>query len=138
MRRALVFTAAALAGLAALGAVAWTWLTAREPVPDASDYALDLAALRELARESAGPLPVSLHSALVAEASLPARRSSPARASSRTRWSTRSSRSRTRTASPSSIPASHPTTWRRRWAAEPSTRPPGSPCAMPSAGRARW
>lgn len=71
MGRALRIAAISVAALAVLGLAGWSWLTAREAVPEASDYRLELPALRRAAAELPGPRPVALHSALVAEASLP-------------------------------------------------------------------
>jgi glyoxylase-like metal-dependent hydrolase (beta-lactamase superfamily II) len=66
-RRALL----ALVALGLLGGGGWLWLTAREDVPVASDYTIDLGALRTLAGSRPGPKPARIRSALVAETSLP-------------------------------------------------------------------
>jgi glyoxylase-like metal-dependent hydrolase (beta-lactamase superfamily II) len=54
-----------------MGGGAWRWLTAREAVPAHSDYTIDLSELRALADSLPGPGPESIHSALVADTSLP-------------------------------------------------------------------
>lgn len=59
----------ALLVVVALGA-GW-YLTRREPVPEKSDYTLDLGELRKLASELPGPLPVGVNNEQVAVGSLP-------------------------------------------------------------------
>jgi len=71
MRRFLAIALAVLAVLAVVAAGAWTWLTAKEPVPQESDYVLSIEELRRLADAVPGAKPVAVYSALVAEASLP-------------------------------------------------------------------
>jgi glyoxylase-like metal-dependent hydrolase (beta-lactamase superfamily II) len=52
-------------------AVAYRTLTAREAVPDVSDYAIDLSELRRVAGTLPGDHPVEIRSALLAETTLP-------------------------------------------------------------------
>lgn len=61
----------ALVALVGVGAAAWSWLTAREAVPEQSDYTIDLDALRALAAAEPGPGPREIQSILVAEADMP-------------------------------------------------------------------
>jgi glyoxylase-like metal-dependent hydrolase (beta-lactamase superfamily II) len=60
-----------LAVLLALAGGAYLWLTAREAVPDRSDYAVDVDELRRLADSLPGERPLAVASALVAETSAP-------------------------------------------------------------------
>jgi glyoxylase-like metal-dependent hydrolase (beta-lactamase superfamily II) len=60
-----------LLAVVAVGAGAYLWLTAREPVPERSDYVLDLGELRSVASSLAGSPPAEMASALIAEGSLP-------------------------------------------------------------------
>jgi len=53
------------------GFAAWRWLTAREAVPETSDYAIDLEALRGAVGSMAGPGPRAIETILVAEADMP-------------------------------------------------------------------
>lgn len=69
--KALRILAGIAAVLLAVGYGGWSWLTAREDVPETSDYALDLAALRELAASIPGPLPLRVNHQIVAHAILP-------------------------------------------------------------------
>ncbi len=55
----------------ALGYLGWLYLTAREAIPEQSDYVIDLRALREMATASGEPLPLRVNHQLVAESSLP-------------------------------------------------------------------
>jgi glyoxylase-like metal-dependent hydrolase (beta-lactamase superfamily II) len=71
MGRVLRIAGITLAVLAIIGFGAWSWLTAREAVPEASAYAIDLAELRELAEAIPGPGPRQIQSILVAEADMP-------------------------------------------------------------------
>lgn len=71
MSRAAKILLGMLALLAAAGTGAFLWLTARQPVPDRSDYGIDLPALRALASSIPGALPTEVASALFAEAALP-------------------------------------------------------------------
>jgi glyoxylase-like metal-dependent hydrolase (beta-lactamase superfamily II) len=60
-----------LAVLLLVGGGAFVWLTAREPVPETSDYVLSLDELRALADSLPGAKPVAVRSELVADAALP-------------------------------------------------------------------
>jgi len=57
--------------LAVVAGAAWLRLTAREMPPDTSDWAFDLAEIRQLAGSLPGPAPLRVNAELVAEASLP-------------------------------------------------------------------
>ena len=71
MPRWLRIALAAVAVLLFAGAVLWRWLDAREPVPETTDYRIDLDELGRLAASLPGPKPRAVRSALVADASLP-------------------------------------------------------------------
>lgn len=57
--------------LVVAGGAAWAWLTAREAVPEHSDYRIDLAELRALAASLPGAAPHEIRTQLVAETTLP-------------------------------------------------------------------
>lgn len=71
MRRFLRIAAIAIAVLAVVGFFAFRYLTAREPIPEESSYALDLNEIRRLASTPAGDKPVRINFEKVADASLP-------------------------------------------------------------------
>jgi glyoxylase-like metal-dependent hydrolase (beta-lactamase superfamily II) len=71
MRRIARISLAVLAVLALAAWGAWSYLTAREGVPETSDYALDVEELRRLAASLPGPRPLRVNHELVAEAALP-------------------------------------------------------------------
>ena len=71
MGRFLRIAGITLAVLALLGFAMWRWLTAREAVPERSDYAIDLEALRGLAGSLPGPGPRAIETVLVAEVDMP-------------------------------------------------------------------
>jgi glyoxylase-like metal-dependent hydrolase (beta-lactamase superfamily II) len=71
MPRFLKLALGILALLAVAGGGAWLWLTAREDVPEESDFAIDLEELRGLAGSLPGVKPTEVRSALVAETFLP-------------------------------------------------------------------
>lgn len=58
-------------GLVVVAGLAWSYLTAREPVPEHSDYRIDVGELRALASELPGAAPAEMRTQLVAETSLP-------------------------------------------------------------------
>lgn len=62
---------AILAVLLLAGAGAFRWLTAREPVPDQTAYAIDVDELRRLSGSLPGARPREVASALIAETTLP-------------------------------------------------------------------
>ena len=57
--------------LLAAGALAYRTLTAREAVPDVSDFAIDLSELRRQSKLMEGDAPLEVRSALLAETTLP-------------------------------------------------------------------
>ncbi|MCP5065028.1 MAG: hypothetical protein GY946_00555, partial [bacterium] len=67
MKRFLLFAGLAPLVLAVAGGVFWSWATAREAVPETSDYTIDVDSLRRLARSLPGPPPLRLESELVAK-----------------------------------------------------------------------
>jgi glyoxylase-like metal-dependent hydrolase (beta-lactamase superfamily II) len=71
MGRVLRIAGITVAVLLVVGFGAWSWLTAREAVPEQSAYAIDLAELRALAASEPGPGPREIQSILVAEADMP-------------------------------------------------------------------
>ncbi|MEN8181246.1 MAG: MBL fold metallo-hydrolase [Myxococcota bacterium] len=71
MGRVLRIGGITLAVLALAGFVTWSWLTAREAVPEQSDYAIDLEQLRALAGSVPGAGPRAIETVLVAEADMP-------------------------------------------------------------------
>ncbi|MCP5044127.1 MAG: MBL fold metallo-hydrolase [bacterium] len=71
MKRFLLFAGLAPLVLAVAGGVFWSWATAREAVPETSDYTIDVDTLRRLARSLPGPPPLRLESELVAKSALP-------------------------------------------------------------------
>jgi glyoxylase-like metal-dependent hydrolase (beta-lactamase superfamily II) len=71
MPRFLKILLGVLAVLAASGAGAWLWLTAREEVPLETDFVIDLEQLRSLAGSLPGAKPAEIRSAFVAETFLP-------------------------------------------------------------------
>jgi glyoxylase-like metal-dependent hydrolase (beta-lactamase superfamily II) len=62
---------AIVVALLAVGGGSFLWLTAREAVPDQTDYSLDVDELRRLADSLPGKRPSEVASALVADSSLP-------------------------------------------------------------------
>jgi glyoxylase-like metal-dependent hydrolase (beta-lactamase superfamily II) len=60
-----------LVGLLVAAGLAYRSLTAREPVPDVSDFAIDLSELRRVASTLPGDHPLEIHSALLSETTLP-------------------------------------------------------------------
>lgn len=71
MSRVAKIVLAVLALVLVAGGAAFAWLTAREAVPDRTDYALDLDELRRLAASLPGEPPREVASALIADAGLP-------------------------------------------------------------------
>lgn len=71
MARFLRIAAIAVLVLAIGGFAAFRYLTAREPIPEESSYALDLSEIRRLAALPAGEKPVRINFEKVADASLP-------------------------------------------------------------------
>ena len=71
LRRALPVVLGLLLGLCVLLAGAGYFLLYVSPVPQTSDYPLDLEQVRALARSGAGELPVALNAAVIAEGSYP-------------------------------------------------------------------
>jgi glyoxylase-like metal-dependent hydrolase (beta-lactamase superfamily II) len=58
-------------GLVLIGLWGWSYLTEREPVPQESDYVIDLDALAQLARSGEEPLPLEVRHEVVATSQLP-------------------------------------------------------------------
>ena len=71
MGRVLRIAGIALVALFVLGFAGWSWLTAREAIPERSDYVIDVESLRGLAASRPGAGPREIRSLLVAEADMP-------------------------------------------------------------------
>jgi glyoxylase-like metal-dependent hydrolase (beta-lactamase superfamily II) len=72
MRRFLKIAGFVLAALAAIALVALVFLLQGPPIPEHSDYQLDLAMLRKLAGQPAGARPVKINAAEIARSNQPA------------------------------------------------------------------
>src|SRR5262245_14675620 len=71
MSRVLRVALVLLAVVLVAAGVAYRSVTARQPVPDVSDYTIDLGELRRLASSLEGEHPYEIRSALLSESTLP-------------------------------------------------------------------